>query len=151
MIFADRILGHGQIITLDPAKPTAEALAVRGGRIVAVGTDDEMAELAGPGTRFSDLGGCAVVPGFHDAHCHILLFGLSLTEVNVREASTISEIARAVAERAGATPAGAWIRGGGIQPEQADRAAPPHPRRPRCGGAAASRVPVACLRPHGGG
>jgi predicted amidohydrolase YtcJ len=138
MIFADRILGHGQIITLDPAKPTAEALAVRGGRIVAVGTDDEMAELAGPGTRFSDLGGCAVVPGFHDAHCHILLFGLSLTEVNVREASTISEIARAVAERAGATPAGAWIRGGGYNqnklteqrhPTRADldAVAPQHP------------------------
>ncbi|HUS13995.1 MAG TPA: amidohydrolase, partial [Chloroflexia bacterium] len=113
MLFADRIFRHGQIITLDPARPTAEALAVRGGRIVAVGTNEQMAELAGPGTRFSDLGGCTVVPGFHDAHCHILLFGLGLTEVNVREATSIGAIAEAVAQRALKTPRGEWIRGGG--------------------------------------
>jgi predicted amidohydrolase YtcJ len=138
MLYADCVFRHGHIRTLDPATPVAEALAVRDGRIVAVGTDREMAELAGPGTRFTDLGGCTVVPGFHDAHCHILLFGLSLTEVNVRGAPAIAAIAEAVAARAGRQPRDTWIRGGGYNQDKLaeqrhptradlDLAAPDHP------------------------
>jgi predicted amidohydrolase YtcJ len=138
MLYADRVFQHGHILTLDPATPMVQALAVRDGRIVAVGTDREMAELGGPGTRFADLGGCTVVPGFHDAHCHILLFGLGLTEVNVRAAPAIAAIAAAVAERAARQPRGTWIRGGGYNqdklaeqrhPMRADlgMAAPDHP------------------------
>jgi predicted amidohydrolase YtcJ len=138
MLYADHVFGHGHIRTLDPAVPVAQALAVRDGRIVAVGTDRAMGELAGPGTRFADLGGCTVVPGFHDAHCHILLFGLSLTEVNVRGAPAIVPIVEAVAERARRQPRGQWIRGGGYNQDKLaerrhptrahlDLAAPDHP------------------------
>lgn len=113
MLFADALFHHGHLITLDPACPTAQALAVYGGRIVAVGSDADLAPLAGPRTRVVDLEGGWVVPGFHDAHCHILLFGLSLVEVNVRQARTIPEVVAAVAAHAAKVPPGHWIRGGG--------------------------------------
>jgi predicted amidohydrolase YtcJ len=113
MLYADRVFQHGHVITLDADQPVAQAVAVHAGRIAAVGSDADMSRLAGPATRFADLAGKTVLPGFHDAHCHILLFGLSLTEVNAREARGIPEIARAVAEQARRTAPGAWIRGGG--------------------------------------
>lgn len=116
MLSADSIFRNGHIITLDPAKPLAQALAVRKGKIVAVGTNDEVSELAGHDTHLINLDGYTVVPGFHDAHCHILLFGLSLTELNVREAETIREILERVRQRAQETYGDRgreWIRGGG--------------------------------------
>ncbi len=113
MLYADRAFRHGQFITLDPAQPTAQALAVRDGKIVAVGSDDDIASLIGPGTTVVDLDGCTVVPGFHDAHCHILLFGLSLVEMNARAAATIAEAVEAVAAHVQQATSGQWIRGGG--------------------------------------
>ncbi len=110
---ADLLFRRGRIVTLDPAHPTASAMAVRDGKVVALGTEEEVAGLAGPGTRVVDLEGCAVLPGFHDAHCHVLLFGLSLVEVNLREASCVRDVVDAVAARVARTAAGGWIRGGG--------------------------------------
>ena len=113
MLHPDSIFLHGHIITLEPARPTAAALAVLGGRVVAVGEDEEISRLAGPDTRTHDFGGSTVVPGFHDAHCHILLFGLSLVEVNTRSAKGIAEVVEAVAQHARRAAPGGWIRGGG--------------------------------------
>lgn len=138
MLPAHQLFHRGHLLTLDPARPVAEALAVRDGKIVAVGTDAELAGLIGPDTQVVDLGGCTVVPGFHDAHCHILLFGLSLVEVNARAATTVAEVAAAVAAQVQHTPPGRWIRGGGYNenklaeqrhPTRADldRVAPDHP------------------------
>jgi predicted amidohydrolase YtcJ len=67
---ADLILTGGKVFTADPAHPWAQAVAVRGERIVAVGTDAQVRRLAGPRTRRLALGGRVVVPGFNDAHDH---------------------------------------------------------------------------------
>jgi predicted amidohydrolase YtcJ len=113
MVRADFVVRGGRIYTLDPVNPRAEALAAWRGRILAVGRAAEIEGLIGPGTRVLDAGGGTVLPGFHDAHCHILLFGLSLVEVNLREATRIAEVVEAVAAHAARIPPGRWIRGGG--------------------------------------
>ena len=66
----DLILHHGRIITVDAQDRVAQAIAIRGNRIVAVGSDAEVLRLAGAGTRRIDLGGRAVTPGLLDAHAH---------------------------------------------------------------------------------
>lgn len=113
MLRADLVVQNARVYTFDETNPKAEALAAWRGRILAVGRREEMADLIGPATRVLDVHGATVLPGFHDAHCHILLFGLSLVEVNVREAQTVGEVAKAVAVRAQREPPGKWIRGGG--------------------------------------
>jgi predicted amidohydrolase YtcJ len=113
MVRADFVVRGGRIYTLDPVNPWAEALAAWRGRILAVGRAAEIEGLIGPGTRVLDARGATVLPGFHDAHCHILLFGLSLVEVNLREATRIAEVVEAVAAHAARIPPGRWIRGGG--------------------------------------
>src|SRR5688572_20975323 len=65
------ILTGGRIYTLDPARPWAEAVAVRGDRIVGVGTSAEMRQAAGSSTRVIDLNGAFVTPGFNDGHVHV--------------------------------------------------------------------------------
>jgi predicted amidohydrolase YtcJ len=69
---ADRIFTGGTIITMDDANPAAEAVAVKDGRILAVGTEAEIRALAGPETEVTDLGGGALLPGFLDAHSHYI-------------------------------------------------------------------------------
>lgn len=76
----DLILTHGRIRTMDPARPYAEALAVKDGRILALGDTAAMRALAGPGTRVVDAGGRLVLPGFQDAHIHLLNGGTELAE-----------------------------------------------------------------------
>lgn len=68
---ADLVLYNGKVFTADSARPWAQAVAVRGERIVAVGNDGPVRALAGPGTRSIDLGGRTVVPGFNDSHSHL--------------------------------------------------------------------------------
>src|SRR5512143_576411 len=96
MLYSDCVFQHGHIITLDPSFPTAQAVAVREGKILAVGSNEDIASLIGARTQVTDLQGCTVVPGFHDAHCHILSFGLSVVEVNARSATTILEVVEGV-------------------------------------------------------
>src|SRR5262245_43215609 len=72
---ADIILHNGKIFTVDDSRPWAQAVAIRGSRILAVGDDGPVLALAGPDTRSIDLGGRVVVPGFNDAHNH---FGVGL-------------------------------------------------------------------------
>src|SRR5688500_9173361 len=112
MLYADRVFRHGRFHTLDEPR-TAEALAVRGGRIAALGAWSDRAPLVGPATEVVDLEGRTTTPGFHDAHCHILLFGFSLVEVDTRAAMSLAEVGAAVARRAAQAPAGQWLRGGG--------------------------------------
>ena len=71
-IFADVILVHGKIWTENPQQPEAEAVAILGNRIVAVGTSVEILKLAGPATQVIELGGKRVLPGFNDAHVHFV-------------------------------------------------------------------------------
>ncbi len=69
---ADVVLTNGKIITVDDSFSIAQAIAIRGDRFIAVGSNQAIAKLAGPGTRRIDLGGMAVVPGFIDAHAHLM-------------------------------------------------------------------------------
>ncbi|MDR7433333.1 MAG: amidohydrolase [Armatimonadota bacterium] len=113
-MLAPEVVYHGgRFYTLDPAQPRAQAVAVLYGRIVAVGSDEEVLRLADARTRRVDLEGAVALPGFHDAHCHVLLFGLSLVEVNLRQARSVADVAAAVAERARGLGPGRWVRGGG--------------------------------------
>ena len=72
---ADRIIRGGSIVTVDPAKPTAEAIAMRGGKIVAVGPEADVLSHKGPTTQVTDLAGRTLVPGFVDGHSHFFTCG----------------------------------------------------------------------------
>jgi len=109
---ADLALVNGRVYTLDPAKPWAEAVAVRADRIVAVGTTDEVRELTEPGTRVIDLHGAFALPGFNDAHVHVEATGALLTGANlldVHEPQAFTERIRRAADR---LPKGSWITRG---------------------------------------
>lgn len=80
---ADSIWSGGPIYTMDDALPKVEAVAVKDGRILAVGTADEMMKLKGDGTVLNDLGGRALVPGFVDAHSHVYGVGMQALSANL--------------------------------------------------------------------
>jgi hypothetical protein len=113
MLHPDAVYLRGRVYTLAGQRPSAEALAVWRGRVVAVGAEQEVPSVAGPHTEVVDLEGGTVLPGFHDAHCHILLFGLSLVEVSLRGCRSVAEVVQRVAERARELGPGRWVRGGG--------------------------------------
>ena len=98
--------------TMDPARPTAEAIAILGNRIVAVGNSAEMKKLAGPNTRIIDAKKRLVLPGFNDAHVHFLSGGFQLSSVDLRDANTPQEFAERIRQFAAKVPAGRWITGG---------------------------------------
>jgi hypothetical protein len=80
---ADAIYSGGPILTMDGAKPRAEAVAIKDGRILAVGTATDVKALAGPGTKAVDLAGRTMIPGFVDAHGHVMLGGLQALSANL--------------------------------------------------------------------
>jgi predicted amidohydrolase YtcJ len=112
LLFPDLILINGSVHTMNPVQPTAEALAILGDRIVALGNTQEIQALAGPKTRLIDAGQGTVLPGFNDAHVHFLSGGFSLSNVDLRDASTHEDLAKRLAEYARRTPKGCWIQGG---------------------------------------
>jgi predicted amidohydrolase YtcJ len=109
---ADLIVTHANIWTVDSSKPTAQALAVIGERIVAVGTEEEVSAWRGRQTRVIDAGGKLLLPGFNDAHVHFVSGGAQLDNVQLNDATSAEEFVRRIAERAKVTPKGEWILGG---------------------------------------
>ncbi len=110
---ADLVLTNGRVATMDAARSWTSALAVRGGRIAAVGTDTAMRALTGPSTRVIDLRGRAVTPGFQDAHVHPVLSGLVRSRCELHGTRGREAYLAVIAEYAQAHPDEAWIRGGG--------------------------------------
>ncbi len=108
----DLILHGGRVWTGDPARPWAEAVAVSGDRIVAVGSDADVLPLADERTRSVDLDGAFVSPGFIDNHTHFNRAGELLLGVNLLEVSDAAGLRRAVRETAERLPVGAWMTGG---------------------------------------
>jgi predicted amidohydrolase YtcJ len=109
---ADLILINGRIYTADAEGSWAEAIAVRGGRILAVGASAAIGALAGPQTDIVDLAGRMVMPGFIDVHNHILMAGQSaLYEMQFSYAATLDEICDHVRRQAETTPTGQWVIG----------------------------------------
>lgn len=109
---ADLLVVNARVWTGWPSRPEAEALAVVGGRVAAVGTSAEMEAWRGPSTRVVDAGGRRVVPGFNDSHVHFLGGGMQLDNVDLRQAPSPQEFARLIGERVRQTPAGEWVLGG---------------------------------------
>lgn len=109
---ADLIVHNANVRTMDAARPRAEALAVIGERIVAVGSSDEVMTWRGPQTRLVDARGRLVLPGFNDAHVHFLSGGFQLSSVDLRDAATPEEFARRIGAFAKNLPKGRWITGG---------------------------------------
>jgi predicted amidohydrolase YtcJ len=117
---ADLVLTNGKIVTMDPDVPEAEAMAVKGYTILAVGSVREMAAHVGPGTRVIDLEGKLAVPGFIDSHGHYMGLGQSKMMLDLTTARTWDEIVAMVAEAAAGAEPGAWIRGRGWHQEKWD-------------------------------
>ena len=106
---ADLVLTGGRVITMDPSSPSAEAVAVRNGRIMAVGTSDEINQLAGTKTESFNLDGLTVIPGFNDTHAHMDREGLKTQRTSLDGAQSIADILQRIAAVAAKTPAGEWI------------------------------------------
>jgi predicted amidohydrolase YtcJ len=131
-----RIIYNARITTNDFQIPAVSALAIDRGRIIAVGSDDEILTAYGTGALIDNLGGRTVWPGLTDAHIHLEMYAVSLAMIDC-EVSSRTEVIRRVAEKARTTPPGTWIRGHGwnqnLWPEgfgttkELDAVAPDHP------------------------
>ena len=119
---ADLILLSGRVYTVNDAAPWAEAVAIRDGRIAAVGSDSEVAGAwAGPTV---DLAGRMVLPGFHDAHVHPMYGGIQMAQCDLAGLASVESLLRKVQGCDGALPEGEWLVGGGWNLSLFDEANP---------------------------
>ncbi|GAB2831062.1 amidohydrolase [Actinocorallia aurea] len=109
---ADLVFTGGPVLTMDAARSRATALAVRDGRILAVG-HDEVKELIGDRTEVVDLRGRALLPGFQDAHIHAVMGGMELARCDLTGTTDVAEYLRRIRAYADAHPDLPWITGGG--------------------------------------
>jgi predicted amidohydrolase YtcJ len=132
---ADLVVVNARVYTADPARPKASALAVRAGRILAVG--DDVSAYAGAGTRRIDAHGATLIPGFIDSHGHMAGLGAGMEMLDLRRESSVAHIAELVRKEAAGRKPGEWILGrswdqtlwGGVFPTQEplSQASPDHP------------------------
>jgi predicted amidohydrolase YtcJ len=109
---ADLVILHAHVWTVDHAHPAAQALAISGNRIAAVGSEEEIKKWIGPATRQIDAQNNSVLPGFIDAHVHFSSGGSEISGVHLRDAAIPKEFARRIAEHARTLPKGEWMTGG---------------------------------------
>jgi predicted amidohydrolase YtcJ len=109
---ADLIITNAKVWTVDKSHPTAQAVAVLGARIMAVGSNLEVNSLRTTSTRVIDAGGKLLLPGFNDAHVHFIDGGRQLDSIQLNDAPSVDEFVRRIAEQAKKTPKGEWIQGG---------------------------------------
>jgi predicted amidohydrolase YtcJ len=110
---ADLALIGGNVLTMNPSQQCAEAVAVKGGRIVKVGTNEEISQLVGKDTQVIRLNGKTVVPGFIDTHIHVADFGRLLTWINLGDVNSIKEMQISIGRHAAKSPKGKWLLGRG--------------------------------------
>jgi predicted amidohydrolase YtcJ len=124
---ADLVVTNARIYTVDEARPTAQALAVKDGRILFAGSERETMALRGPTTKVVDAGGHTIIPGMVDAHAHLLGLGQALQQVNLVGSRSYEEVVARVVEATKGQPAGKWIIGQGWdQNDWADTRFPTH-------------------------
>ncbi|MCH9648376.1 MAG: amidohydrolase [Deltaproteobacteria bacterium] len=114
----DLVLRGGKIATVDEAQPYAEALAVRGDTLVAVGSNDEMAAFIGEETRVLELEGRLAIPGFIEGHGHFLGVGLARMQLNLNSVQSWDEVIALVAAAVEEASPGDWIEGRGWHQEK---------------------------------
>jgi predicted amidohydrolase YtcJ len=137
---ADLILTNANIITMDPACPTAELVAIKGNKILLVAGSDRLGEVRGVKSKIIDCQGNTVAPGFNDAHCHIFSFLRKLRSLDLSPSSvsSIADIKAAIHRQAQGLPPGNWISGSDYNEfylaekrhpnrRDLDKAAPDHP------------------------
>ena len=111
---ADTVLHGGTILTVDAKDRVVSAMAIRGGRIVALGSDKAIAAYIGKRTKVIDLAGKTATPGMIDAHAHALEGGIDeVANLQLGEASSVADFLARVKARAAELPAGAWVTGSG--------------------------------------
>ncbi len=110
---ADILIVHAKVYTLDANKPWTQSIAIRKGKIVAVGTDEEVGRYRGIGTKLIDAGGKLVLPGFTDCHIHFLDGSISLGRVNLEGATDPADIQNRLRAYAAQHPGEGWILGRG--------------------------------------
>jgi len=108
---ADLVLKNANIYTVDDSKPHAQAVAVRGDKIVFVGSDADVQSYVGQGTRVLDLKGATVVPGLTDSHYHFLGVGARELTFNLEGTKSLQELLDRVKQRVAAAKPGEWISG----------------------------------------
>lgn len=123
---ADLVLTNGKIVTVEETVPVAEALAVVGDRIVAVGTARKVRPYIGKSTRVIDLQGLTAFPGFIDSHAHFTGVGDARMILDLTKARNWDEVVALVAEAARQTKPGEWIRGRGWHQEKWDKRPEPN-------------------------
>ncbi|MDN5863909.1 MAG: amidohydrolase family protein [Gammaproteobacteria bacterium] len=116
---ADLVLYDASIVTLNEAQPKAQAMAIEGERIVAVGSNGEIKPYIGPSTQAIDLDGMLVIPGFIDSHAHFMNTGRSLMQLDLRadRAPTWAAVVARVAAAVKQAKPGEWITGCGWHQE----------------------------------
>jgi len=112
-IESDVVIINSNVVTLDPSNPRSEALAIKDGKILAVGKNDKILQSVGDETRVLDLVGKTVLPGFVDTHVHLTDFGLTLKTLDVGKAVSINEVLKLLEKRVRVTPKGEWVMGRG--------------------------------------
>ena len=123
----DLILHNARIYTVDSRNSVAAAVAIAGDRIIRVGKDADVLALKAPSTRVLDLRGATIVPGFHDAHGHVVGLGASLQDVDLRGTSSYEEVVGRVRRRLASARPGEWIIGRGWdQNDWAEQVFPAH-------------------------
>ncbi|HTM32872.1 MAG TPA: amidohydrolase family protein, partial [Vicinamibacterales bacterium] len=115
---ASLVLRGGTIVTVDEGQPTAQALAARGDRIVAIGTNAEIQPYVGPATQVIDLAGQTAIPGFIEGHGHFMGLGQSRMVIDLMDTTSFDQIVARVAEAAKAAKPGDWIQGRGWHQEK---------------------------------
>ncbi len=122
---ADTVLLGGKVWTGDPARPEVQALAIREGKVAALGTDADIRRLAGPSTTVLALAGRRVVPGFNDAHVHFFDGGQGLASVQLRDAPSPEAFRDRIGAYAATLPKGRWVLNGNWDHERWTPAALP--------------------------
>jgi len=117
---ADLVLRGGKVVTVDAALPVAEALAIRGDTLVAVGSNEEIAAFIGAETRVIDLAGALAVPGLIEGHGHFMGLGQSRMILDLTVAKNWDEIVEMVADAVQEAEPGVWIQGRGWHQEKWD-------------------------------